>query len=130
DQTMLAFSSNRDNEKAAQLYVIGVEGGEAQRLTDLTESTDEITWSPDGRTIAFTSRVRSETYEEDDDRRREPRHIKRLRYRMDSVGWTFDRPRRLFVVAADGSSDPKQLLSGDFEESGPAWSPDGKQIAF
>jgi dipeptidyl aminopeptidase/acylaminoacyl peptidase len=130
DGTQLAFTSTRDNEKAAQLYVLPVAGGEAQRLTDLKESVDEITWSPDGRSIAFTSRVRSETYDEEDDRRREPRHIKRLRYRMDSVGWTFDRPRRLFVVSSDGSAEPKQLLSGDFEESGPAWSPDSKQIAF
>lgn len=130
DGSKLAFSSNRDNEKAAQLYVIPVEGGEAQRLTDLPESTDEITWSPDGSKIAFTSRVRDDAYEEEDDRKREPRHIKRLRYRMDSVGWTFDRPRRLFVVPSDGSAGCKQLLSGDFEESAPAWSPDSKQIAF
>jgi Tol biopolymer transport system component len=130
DQTMLAFSSTRDNEKAAQLYVLPVAGGEAERLTDLKESVDEITWSPDGRSIAFTSRVRTDAYDEEDDRRREPRHIKRLRYRLDSVGWTFDRPRRLFIVASDGSAEPKQLLSGDYEESGPAWSPDSKQIAF
>ncbi len=130
DGTKLAFVSTRDNEKAAQLYVLPVEGGEARQLTDLAESADEITWSPDGTRIAFTSRVRDEAYDADDDRSREPRHIKRLRYRLDSVGWTFDRPRRLFVVPADGSEEPKQLLTGDFEESGPAWSPDSKQIAF
>jgi dipeptidyl aminopeptidase/acylaminoacyl peptidase len=130
DGTRLAFTSNRDTEKAAQLFVIPVEGGEAQRLTDLRESVDEVAWSPDGTMIAFTSRVRVDSYDEEDDRRREPRHITRLRYRLDSVGWTFDRPRRLFVVPADGSAGPKQLLSGDFEESGPSWSPDSKQIAF
>src|SRR5688500_2447047 len=35
DGTQLAFTSNRDTEKAAQLYVIPVEGGEAVKLTDL-----------------------------------------------------------------------------------------------
>jgi dipeptidyl aminopeptidase/acylaminoacyl peptidase len=130
DGTRLAFTSTRDNEKAAQLYVLPVGGGEAQKLTDLRESVDEITWSPDGSMIAFTSRVRDDAYDEEDDRRREPRRITRLRYRLDSVGFTFDRPRRLFVVPSDGSGKPEQLLSGDFEESGPAWSPDSKRIAF
>ena len=33
-------------------------------------------------------------------------------------------------MAADGSADPRQLTSGDFEDSSPAWSPDGKRLAF
>ena len=130
DGTRLAFASNRDNEKAAQLYVLPVEGGEALKLTDLTESVDELAWSPDGTRIAFSSRVRDEAYEEEEDRKRAPRRITTLKYRLDSVGWTFDRPRHLFVVAADGSSEPKQITSGPYQDAGPNWSPDGKQIAF
>jgi dipeptidyl aminopeptidase/acylaminoacyl peptidase len=130
DGTKLAFTSNRDDEKSNQLFVLPVEGGEAVKLTDLKESVDEITWSPDGTRIAFTSRVRDDAYEEEDDRKREPRHITTLKYRLDSVGWTFDRPRHLFVVSSDGSSEPTQLTSGLFSDSAPAWSPDSARIAF
>src|SRR6476660_6202339 len=35
----------------------------------------------------------------------------------------------LWTVAADGSSEPRQLTSGT-HDSTPRWSPDGKSIAF
>ncbi len=130
DGDHLAFVSSRDEDKAAQIYVIPVAGGEALKLTELKESAGELEWSPDGTRIAFTARVREETYDEEDDRKRRPRHIKRLKYKLDSVGWTFDRPRHLFVVPEDGSKEPKQITSGDYEDASPTWSPDGKRIAF
>jgi dipeptidyl aminopeptidase/acylaminoacyl peptidase len=130
DGTRLAFGSNRENEKAAQLYVIPVEGGEALKLTDLKESVEDVVWCPDSSRIAFTSRARDEAYEEQEDRKRAPRRITRLKHKLDNVGWTFDRPRHIFVVPADGSAEPRQITSGESGDSNPSWSPDGKRIAF
>ena len=112
------------------MYVLPVAGGEALKLTDLKEDAAELAWSPDGMQLAFSSRVRDEAYEEEDDRKRRPRRFTRLSYKLDNVGWTGDRRQHLFVVAADGSAEPRQLTSGDFEDSSPAWSPDGKRLAF
>ena len=129
DGSLLAFTSNRDG-KVSQLYVMPVDGGEPRRLTGLKEDVTQPEWSPDGSTIVFVSRVRDAAYDEEDDKKREPRRIRRLHYKHDNVGWTFDRRQHLFTVKADGSEPAVQLTSGDYEDTGPSWSPDGGTIAF
>src|SRR5438552_3335662 len=124
DGRHLAFTSKRESDYM-QLYVIAVDGGESKKLTDVKDDIADLTWSPDGTRLAFTVRVPDPTYEEKDDKKRAPRRFRRLQYKLDNVGWTVDRPQRLFTVAADGSAPAKQLLDGDFEESAPSWSPDG-----
>jgi dipeptidyl aminopeptidase/acylaminoacyl peptidase len=129
DGNRLAFVSNRDG-KVKQVYVIPLQGGEPRRLTELDEDVTELVWSPDGSRLAFTSRVRDPEYDEEDDKRRRPRRFSRLSFKLDSEGWTGDRRRHLFTVAADGSAPASQLTDGDFEDRGPAWSPEGTKLAF
>src|SRR5439155_9194718 len=129
DGTRLAFTSKRDGDHM-DLYVIPVSGGEPVRLTASKEDVVEPACSPDGSRIAYVSRVPDAKYEEKDDKRREPRRITRLNFKVESVGWTGDRPQHLFVVPADGSAEPTQVTDGDFEDTDPAWSPDGRTLAF
>ncbi len=130
DGTRLAFTSSRGDDKKAQVYVLPLEGGEAIKLTDLKEDAGELVWSLDGSTIALSSRVRDDAYEEEDEKKRRPRRFTRASYKLDNVGWTGDRRQHLFAVPADGSGEARQLTDGDFEHSSPAWSPDGRQLAF
>jgi dipeptidyl aminopeptidase/acylaminoacyl peptidase len=132
DGRWLAFVSNRDgDEKKAkgQLYVLPADGGEPRRLTDGKESVESVAWSPDSSRIAFARRVPDEAYEEEDDRKRAPRRFTRVFFKLDSVGWTADRRKHVFVVGLDGDEE-RQLTDGDCEDDTPAWAPDGKRIVF
>jgi len=130
DGSKLAFVASRAEKEPGQLYVISLDGGEALRLTKLDEDVTAVSWSPDGSRLVFASRVRDDSYGVEDDRRRPPRRITRLHYKLDNEGWTVDRRSHLFVVPADGSAEPRRITEGDYENAQPAWSTDGSQIAF
>jgi dipeptidyl aminopeptidase/acylaminoacyl peptidase len=53
DSRELVFLSNAQSPDQLQLYVADVTGGSARKLTSLTGSMDEPSWSPDGKTLAL-----------------------------------------------------------------------------
>jgi dipeptidyl aminopeptidase/acylaminoacyl peptidase len=132
DGSRLAFLSDREGKP--QLYVLPATGGEPIRLTDLPDGAGTPVWSPDGSRIAFSAIVQLEPAPSDADAKKRweqrPRHVDAARYKADGAGYTYDRNTHIFVVPADGSAEPRQLTHGRFDDSGPAWSPDGRTIAF
>ncbi|WP_410617496.1 S9 family peptidase [Amycolatopsis sp. lyj-109] len=124
-----------------QLHVMPSDGGEARRLTALHLGAGEPVWAPDSRRIAFTARVpepgRYGTPDADGETpepaAEAPRHITRMDYRIDDVGFLRDRMQRLFVVDAVADLEPGELepLTGDgFDAAHPAWTPDGTRVVF
>lgn len=145
DGRRIAFLSSRSGE--TQVYLLPLEGGEAQRLTKLSTGADLVKWSPDGKTIAFTSSVYPDCKDDDCNKQRDEEKEKdkvkahvadHLLYRH-WTHWNEGKRSHLFVVPADGRSAPQDLTSGaDYDvppdqRGGPGdinFSPDGKEICF
>ena len=135
DGQRLAFAVAGDDGRS-QICVLPVAGG-GERLTVCSADAPvtELEWSPDGSALAFTARDPDpEHYGPAGEKRRDqdnpPRRITRVLYRFNAVGWTADRPSRVYVVAADGSAPPRSVTPGPFEAAGLAWSPDSRSLAF
>ncbi len=134
DGRRLAYTSRGDAgptspRPPSRLLVRPLSGrGEAVTLATLPEAIGDLTWSPDGRWVAFGARARSPYYDTDDERGRPPRRIRRFFSRLNEDGWTVDRPAHVWLVATDGSAPPVDLTPGEFEFAHPAWAPDSRRL--
>lgn len=144
DSQKIAFLSSRD--AAPQVYEIGIEGGEARRVTNLSTGADNELWSPDGKWIAFVSSVypgcRDDACNAQRDTERERSKVKariyeKLLFRHWNAWWDGKRSH-LFVVPAEGGM-PRDLTPGadydvpPFHLGGPEaidFAPDSQEICF
>ncbi len=145
DGKTIAFLSSRSGD--SQVYLLSMDGGEAKELTHLSTGADLVKWSPDGRMILFTSGVYPDCKDDACNKKRDDAKEKdkvkahvaeHLLYRH-WTHWNEGKRSHLFVTAADGSGEPKDLTAGanydvpPDQRGGPediAFSPDSKEICF
>jgi len=102
----------RDEQTAANIYVVPVEGGEARPITS---ASDRVSWasiacSPDGRSVAYFAQDGMN---------------------QTSVGWHISKADTIKIRALDGG--PARVLAKvehDFAGEEISWSPDGRSVAY
>ena len=144
DGRKIAFVHNRDGTDG--VYVVNADGGGQRRLA---RKGNAPAWSPDGRKIAFVSGSR--IYVMNADGSEHLALTKPIVGRIPSLAWSPDGRKlaflheggcgqfcfNLYVVGSDGSGMrnlTSKLAPGGHPGAGPAsdpaWSPDGRKLAF
>jgi dipeptidyl aminopeptidase/acylaminoacyl peptidase len=132
---VLAFLSARTVSGSAeparpQIYVLRMDGGEAQVLTHLKNGVSSYQWAPDGKRIVAVSRSGPSDKVDPADRKSDVRHYTHISYKFNDTGWFDDKRSHLWVVDANSGAG-QQLTSGDeWNDTDPQWSPDSSRIAF
>lgn len=127
DGRYLSFLAER-NEGKTQVWTLNRLGGEAVQLTDIAWGVQSYDWSPDGSRLLLT--LRDSTDEDDEDDEPEPWVIDRLQFKRDNVGYLVDDRHSHLYVYTLADESLRQITSGEFSASQPAWSPDGRRVAF
>ncbi len=130
DGRWLAFTSKPaegSGDTTLRILPVGVPG-QVRTVCSMPDGITDAEWSPDGRWIAFVSRTRDERYDAKNVRWQSPRRIDRFFSRLNEEGWIFDRPAHVHVVAADGTTRPRNLTPGPFQHDGVAWLPDSSGV--
>jgi acylaminoacyl-peptidase len=133
DSKRLLYLSGSDGP---ELMCRWMDSGDVGRLAQLPAEPTGISWSGDGRMIAFTMHV-AETPKpfvqlpappKGAQWADPPRMIRSLNYRFDGKGYLKEGYHHLFVLPADGGT-PRQVTHGSHDHVGtPAWTPDGASL--
>ena len=139
DGKYLAFTSSR-NQGKSQVWLLNRLGGEAVRLTETVQGVNDFEWSPDStRLVLILQDPKPEDTEAAKDKDKEkpaakpktppPFVVDRLQFKQDIVGYLDHRRDHLYVFDV-ATRKVTQITSGDYDDNEPAWSPDGKSLAF
>lgn len=143
DGSRIAFTSLRSG--VADIYVATLATGTVVRLTTDPSPDEQADWSPDGTQIAFQStRAGSQDIwlmaSDGTNQRRlttDPGEESDADYKPDdgalvaySAGVAGEDDRQIYAIPAAGGTPTRLTRFSPFRNELPAWSPDGKVIAF
>ncbi|MEE8340178.1 MAG: S9 family peptidase, partial [Xanthomonadales bacterium] len=135
DGKYLAYLSARDEGKT-QVWTLFRQGGEAVKRTDTAQDVGAFKWSPNGKSMVLILQdpkpAELEAHEKGDDYKEKtepPWVIDREQFKADYTHY-LDRRRTHLYVFDLATAETRQITSGDFDDSGPVWSPDGNRFAF
>ncbi len=135
----LAFTSNRDGRN--QIHVHYLAQNTTAAITEVESSPSHLSWSGDGRQIAFTMNVAAAKTDfakavytpkkpKDAKWAKPATIVERTYYQRDGAGVLPDEYRQVFVVPSEGGA-ARPLTSGPYSHGGPlVWVANNSAIVF
>jgi dipeptidyl aminopeptidase/acylaminoacyl peptidase len=140
DGRWLAFLSARgdDDDAPTQVWLLDRSGGEARALTEAEGEVEDFAWSPDSKRLVLA--IKDPDPEELAKKKKKgdgqgkdvtppPIVVSRYLFKADGEGYLGDRRTHLYLFDLE-SRKTEALTTGTTDEVAPAWSPDGKTLAF
>lgn len=123
DGSRVAYTVASSRDGKSQLYLMSIDGGEAEKITSQKNDVGAYAWSPDSKSIAFLMQDTLTASEELDNK--EKRDMKVVDKYKNS---------HLYVLSIQKNNEGKcpinRLTSSDFHVTDINWSPDSRTIAF
>jgi dipeptidyl aminopeptidase/acylaminoacyl peptidase len=146
DGKYLAFTSSRQGPaKGSQVWLLDRNGGEAVQLTDVKGRLQGYEWSPDSKSLALVVGDPDPDAPENQESNPtapaaaggrgapapKPIVIDRYKFKQDIQGYLLS-GRHSYIYLFDIAAKKTERLTSQktWDEGSPAWSPDGKSIAF
>ena len=125
DGRYLSFLSTRPADARSQIWLLDMRGGEPRPVTHTSGEISNYAWSPDGKRIVLAMSEGEETGG------KKPVVIDTFHFKQDVDGYVTARSRKHLYLLDVGSGALTALTTAaEYNDDTPAWSPDGKLIAY
>ncbi len=138
DGKYLSFTSSRPGKtRGNQVWLLDRSGGEAMQLTEIKGRLQGHEWSPDSKRLALL--IGDPDPDADPNpspqpgatpRVPKPVVIDRYRFKQDGQGYLLSNRHTYIYLFDVATKKLERLTKSKWDESAPAWSPDGTRIAF
>ncbi|TKB45599.1 S9 family peptidase [Thalassotalea mangrovi] len=137
DGARLAYVSSAEGDN--QLYMRWLDTGQTARVSNLSHSPQSVSFSPDGKWLAFVMFTPAKPSNLNINMPKKPKgakwagnatYIDSLAYRSDGAGFLPSGFNHIYVVPSEGGS-ARQITQGDFHHDGQlSWTADSQHIVF